>query len=321
MNQKKMQIVIGLMATIFLPMMANAADVSITGVTWNTTGNAGLIASNYNTNANDAPLGASATGNGMYGFVSTYHDYQQYFENPNAPMINPSPLVLNDTEGGFNQTNGSMVQSSSFSASANSHLTLYFNYVSTDGRGYEDYAWARLVSTATNDTAAWLYTARSGNAPDNNGTSDYVPGKVLKDQVGFDSLDNKDPNRQIAATLNDGQPVIGINGNTQWAPLGDSAGQCWDVGTSCGYTGWVKSDYVVNTDGDYYLEIGVSNWGDTAFQTALAFDFVGLQQPNFADIPVLENIAPVPEPETYGMMLMGLGFMGFVTLRRKNLQA
>jgi len=30
---------------------------------------------------------------------------------------------------------------------------------------------------------------------------------------------------------------------------------------------------------------------------------------------------PVPEPETYAMMLAGLGLMGFISLRRKNEQA
>lgn len=33
------------------------------------------------------------------------------------------------------------------------------------------------------------------------------------------------------------------------------------------------------------------------------------------------SLAPVPEPETYGMMLMGLGLMGLVARRRKNNQA
>jgi hypothetical protein len=30
------------------------------------------------------------------------------------------------------------------------------------------------------------------------------------------------------------------------------------------------------------------------------------------------NIAPVPEPETYAMLLAGLGLMGFVARRRKQ---
>ena len=33
------------------------------------------------------------------------------------------------------------------------------------------------------------------------------------------------------------------------------------------------------------------------------------------------TVPAVPEPETYGMMLMGLGLMGFVARRRKNSQA
>ncbi|MFZ3289766.1 MAG: FxDxF family PEP-CTERM protein [Telluria sp.] len=30
------------------------------------------------------------------------------------------------------------------------------------------------------------------------------------------------------------------------------------------------------------------------------------------------NLAPVPEPETYGMMLAGLGILGMLSRRRKN---
>jgi hypothetical protein len=33
------------------------------------------------------------------------------------------------------------------------------------------------------------------------------------------------------------------------------------------------------------------------------------------------NLAPVPEPETYAMMLAGLGLMGIMVRRRKNEQA
>ena len=33
------------------------------------------------------------------------------------------------------------------------------------------------------------------------------------------------------------------------------------------------------------------------------------------------NTSPVPEPETYGMMLMGLGLMSFLVRRRKSNQA
>jgi hypothetical protein len=33
------------------------------------------------------------------------------------------------------------------------------------------------------------------------------------------------------------------------------------------------------------------------------------------------TLAPVPEPATYGMMLGGLGVLGFLARRRKNNQA
>jgi len=37
--------------------------------------------------------------------------------------------------------------------------------------------------------------------------------------------------------------------------------------------------------------------------------------------PEVSNITPVPEPETYAMLLAGLGLMGFMARRRKNGQA
>lgn len=32
---------------------------------------------------------------------------------------------------------------------------------------------------------------------------------------------------------------------------------------------------------------------------------------------LVENISPIPEPETYAMLLVGLGWLGFMTHRRK----
>lgn len=300
------------------PAVALAADVSVAAATWSSTGATGLIAGNYQGSPDDMMLGSSLTGNSTFGFVTT-----------SGGVTGVSPLSLNDSEFGFNQTNGSKVVSSSFSALASDKLTLHFNYVTTDGRGYDDYAWARVVSTSTNQTAAWLFTARSANAPDGDGSGDYVPGKVLSEQVNFKDLDSHDPNRQLGAVLNDGNPVVGMPGgsNTNWAPLGladnginGSYGWCWDSGSGCGSTGWVKSEYTFANAGSYYLEFGVINWGDEIFDSALAFDFVGLQRSSFGNVAVLENAvaAPVPEPETWALMMAGVSLMGFVARRRRN---
>ncbi len=53
--------------------------------------------------------------------------------------------------------------------------------------------------------------------------------------------------------------------------------------------------------------------------SALTADDFGIQspQPMYAQFV----ITPVPEPETYGMMMVGLGLMGFMVRRRKNNQA
>lgn len=142
-----------------LSMNASAADVNLGGVTWSAVGAGGII-------YGDGTVPESPAGNAQFGFVSTF-----------GGVFDVSPLVLK-TDGRGNETsnNGSTVRSSAFSASAGDALSLYFNYVSTDGRGYDDYAWARLIDAGTNETAAWLFTARSTNSARGN----VVPGDVLK---------------------------------------------------------------------------------------------------------------------------------------------
>ena len=286
---------------------ALAADLSVPATGWATTGVAGLIAADYQGSPDDRLLGASPAGNGRFAYVTTA-----------GGVAGVSPLVLNSDESGFNQTNGSRVVSGSFSAQAGASLTLYFNYVSTDGRGYDDYAWARLVSATTDATVAWLFTARSANAPDGDGTGDYVPGKVLPEQVNYRDLDSKDPNRSLGAVLNDGLPVVGMPGgsSTHWAPLGlteaGSYGWCWDAGAGCGATGWIRSVSTVAVAGDYFLEIGVTNWGDEVYDSALAFDYSGLGQLQFGNAATLANLAvppPVPEPQTWALMLTGIALV------------
>ncbi|MEQ1527831.1 MAG: NF038132 family protein [Methylococcales bacterium] len=278
---------LGLVSTL-TTSVALAANVSVSTNTWTASGAAGII-------YGDSTINISPTTNAQFGYLTTF-----------GGGYGVSPLVLkNEGHGTENQTNGSKIQSSTFNAGANDALTLYFNYISTDGRGYDDYAWARLVNAATNDTAAWLFTARSNNS--NNGN--VVPGNVLNRQV-----DNNLPD-ELDAVLNDGNTVGFDVAGTDWVPLGSSSGICWDGANTCGPSGWIKSAYSFAAAGSYFLEFGVINWGDEAYDTALAFDFDGLQQLNFTGVTV---VPPVTVPLPGGFMLMSLG-MGLITaISRRN---
>jgi hypothetical protein len=233
----------------------HAAEVLLGGVEWAATGTAGLI-------GGTVTVPFSPTGNTGFGYVSTAGSSAQ----------GVSPLQLK-TDGKGNETdnNGSKVVSSVFTAQANDVLNLYFNYVSTDGRGYDDYAWARLVDAGTQDTAAWLFTARSTNSARGN----VAPGDVLKRQLDKDAPDELD------ATLNDGARIGFDVSSTVWAPLGLDSGFCWNDANTCGPTGWIQSLYTVTSTRSYYLEFGVVNWGDEVFDSALAFDYALLDATAF----------------------------------------
>ena len=184
-------------------------------------------------------------------------------------------------EGG---TNGSTYTTSVFTAAAGDPLNFYFNYVTSDGSGFADYAWAALL-TAALDPVAILFTARTQPS----GT--IVPGQDLPG---------------VEATLNPASVPI-IPGGPVWSPLGSDSGDCYAAG--CGYTGWINSTYNIADAGNYVLAFGVSNWTDTAYDSGMAFSGITV-----AGVPVGNA---VPEPGTWAMMLLGFGAVGFAMRRRR----
>ena len=181
-------------------------------------------------------------------------------------------------------TNGSEYITAPFAASANDVLNFNFNYVTSDGSGYADYAFAELLQGGSH--AAWLFTARtqpSGNT-----------------SPGF-GLPSNDATLTPPAT-----PIIG--GGPIWAELGSSSGDCYDAG--CGYTGWINSLYTIMTGGTYQIRFGVTNWSDTAFDSGLAFNGLALN-----DVPI--GNGAVPEPGTWAMMLTGFALIGLALRRRR----
>lgn len=216
----------------------------------------------------DGVVTTSPLGSSQFGYVTTVDG-----------ATGVSPFAL-----GGNQT-GSKLVSNTFSAAAGDALNFYFNYVTSDGAGFADYAWARLLNSDGSQSAL-LFTART--QPSGN----IIPGQ------GLPTPDAAIP----TATIVGGGPV--------WSALGSSSGSCYASG--CGFTGWVLSSFSIVASGDYKLEFGVINWNDSAFQSGLAFDGVTI-----AGVPI-DQVNAIPLPGAVWLFGSALaGYFGFG--RRKSI--
>lgn len=247
--------------------VAAGADAATVPAGWVAQGNAGSTVPDGNISA------PPEQGPGYY-YVSTYQG---------EAGVGGLPGV-----GGLGQpTNGSVVTTNSFTALAGEMLEFYFNYLTSDGAGYADYGWARLLDE-NDEQAALLFTART--TP--NGNS--VPGYSMP---------------APEATLDPDQ--VDIDPGTDWSIIGSSSGSCWSTG--CGHTGWVKSTYSFLYDGTYKLQFGVTNWDDQAYDSALAFAGAKV-----GDVIITPPLSPVPLPAAGWMLLVGLGATGMVARRRRQ---
>jgi hypothetical protein len=181
-----------------------------------------------------------------------------------------------------------------FTATAGQALNFYFNYVTSDGadavNNYADYAWVELYNSS-NSPVALLFTART------NPSGSIVPGSGLPAPL---------------ATLNPASVPI-IPNQTTWSPLGGDSGSCF--GPGCGYTGWVNSNYIIPTAGDYHVSFGTVNWIDDLFNSGLAIDGLSV-----GGVPVGgggEEPPPTGTPEPGTLMLLGVAVPTLLLLRRK----
>ncbi|MBK5940681.1 NF038132 family protein [Halochromatium roseum] len=244
-----------------LTFATNSNALDITG--WTGTGAFGVLGA-------DGDVTLSPTGNTQYGYVTT---------NGGLTGVGNLPGVGGDGD----PENGSSIISPLFSADAGDALEFYFNYVTSDGAGFADYAWAQLLDDLM-DPVSLLFTARTTTG------GNTVPGISMPTPT---------------ATLNPtSTPIVG--GAPTWSPLGDHSDTCWSTG--CGYTGWIQATYTIPTAGDYYLNFGVTNWNDADYDSGMAFDG--------ATIAGVSIDNPVPEPSV--LALFGLGLAGLGLAKRRN---
>lgn len=188
------------------------------------------------------------------------------------------------------ETNSSVARTPVFASLAGDALEFFFNYVTSDGSGYIEYSWVKLINAADATDETILFTARttpSGNTVPGGGLPGLAPG----------------------VTLTPGSTAI-IAGQTTWSPLGGYSGACY--GGGCGQTGWVGMDYTIAAAGDYFLEFGVVNWLDQIYDSGLAFDGITI-----AGNP----IDPNPTPEPASLALLGVALAGLGAARAKAKKA
>lgn len=266
MKHKMTKIIAGLgFALTAATVQVQAAPIFDSGIPagWSCTGSCGTAAA-------DGVVSLAPDGGAKYGWVST------------SGGVNG--VALAGVGGSGNPTNGSVLRSNLFTANATEVLKFSFNFVTSDGAGFADYAWARLLD-ASNNLVALLFTART--AP----SGSIVPGFSM-------------PSPSV--TLDPTNVPI-ISGGPVWSPLGGNSGQCYSSG--CGYTGWINTSFELVSSGIYQLEFGVTNWTDTLYNTGMAIDGVTIGG------RVITDPNPVSAPATFA--LFGLGLAGLMLRRRK----
>ena len=222
-----------------------AIDPSPIPAFWTCAGNCG-------TDGADGVVPLSPTGNTTYEWVST------------SGGVTGAGVLPAGAQG--SETDGSTLATPVFSATAGTALNFYFNYVTSDGAGYADYAWAELYDSSNNPVAL-LFTARTEES------GSIIPGTALPSPAAT-LIPASVPILPGTGTQCGSGECNSPAGGPSWPELGGWTGDCWAVG--CGYTGWVKATYTIPKAGNYYLKVGVINWLDELYDSGLAVDGVTL---------------------------------------------
>lgn len=163
---------------------------------------------------------------------------------------------------GVQSMNGSTLITGKFTPTAKQMRKFNFDYATSDGSGYPDYAWAGLMSTdgGSNYLIFSTETEPAGNT---------VPGVTMPPLAPGTSL--IPPTSQVmpgSGTQCGSGDCNTPAGGPVWTALGPYSGDCWAIG--CGQTGWIQSRFSGEAAGTYQLEFGVSNTNDQLYDSGLA---------------------------------------------------
>jgi hypothetical protein len=202
---------------------------------------------------------------------------------------------------GVNSTNGSTFTTSPFSTTPGELINFEFNYITSDGSGFPDYAWAALISTG-GGTNYLIFSAQT------QPTGNTVPGFTLPPLApGASLVPPTSPIMPGSGTSCGTANCNSLAGGPVWAELGAWSGACFAVG--CGLTGWIESLFNGEVAGNYVLEFGVSNANDTVYDSGLAFAGVEV-----GGVP----ITGVPEPSSVVLIGTAVGALGLAVRSRRR---
>jgi hypothetical protein len=158
------------------------------------------------------------------------------------------------------------------------------------------------LSATDNGSGVWSFMLSL-----NNNFSNYFGNKAFIGSMSFDFSPTPNSTQSaIIADSNNGVKMVGSTNGTGASGLTEI-----DFGTSFGR----GKDKLRGTESVAWTVSGLgSNYSSSLTNMYLHVQGIGVDRKSAKYTPI---VSPVPEPETYAMLLVGLGLVGFSARRRK----